>query len=151
MLQTDLERYSAAQARRQQHQATSQGGAAGGPSSQQASSGTASGAQNSALSSNDISLVLQRLAPALPTIPHLLTRLRTLSTLHATASGFASSLASLEEEQRKTRVGLGEMEMALAALEGSFESNAGMVEGNLRGLMERLEGVQSKVDGLANR
>jgi hypothetical protein len=41
-----------------------------------------------------------------------------------------------------------ELEKAVEALEGSFKGNVEMVEGNLRGLMERLDLIQAKVDAL---
>ena len=97
--------------------------------------------------SHDLAPILQRLSPALPTIPHLLTRLRTLSTLHASASGFASSLSELEEEQKRTRAGLGELNLAVEGLEKSFEVNTERVEGNLRGLGVRLEEVLARLEG----
>lgn len=97
------------------------------------------------LSSADIALVLQRLSPALPTIPHLLTRLRTLSTLHASASGFTSELTALEETQRKSRANLVEISRALEGLEMSFDANTKTVAGNLEGLQARLEDVQARL------
>lgn len=95
--------------------------------------------------SSDVALILQRLSPALPTIPHLLTRLRTLSTLHASASGFSASLGELEEEQRRTRAGLEEISRAVEGLEKSFDANTELVAGNLKGLQERLEAVQTRL------
>lgn len=136
LLQTDLERYSAAQTRRQQ-----QGAQAGTSSSAAGSHPTPS----SNLASSDIALILQRLSPALPTIPHLLTRLRTLSTLHASASGFASGLAELEEEQRKTRASLDEINRAIEVLENTFAANSHTMSGNLEGLQARLEDVQARL------
>jgi nuclear migration protein JNM1 len=78
-------------------------------------------------------------------IPHLLTRLRTLSTLHASAAGFASELAELEEEQRKTHASLEEISRAIEGLEKSFTANSQTVAGNLEGLQARLEDVQGRL------
>ncbi|SRR5258708_3959096 len=135
LLQTDLERYSNSNAKRQ---STPAGQTAGSSASQPGTGSTGN-------SSNDLAIVLSRLSPALPTIPHLLTRLRTLSTLHASASGFASSLATLEEEQKRTQASLEDLEAAITGLEKSFLVNVERVEGNLKGLSERLEAVQMRL------
>ncbi|KAF9506088.1 hypothetical protein BS47DRAFT_1367603 [Hydnum rufescens UP504] len=68
-----------------------------------------------------------------------------LAPPYAPASGFASSLADLEEEQRRTRAGLTELATAVEGLEKSMEVNAERVEGNLKGLVERLEGVRERL------
>ncbi|KAF8335839.1 uncharacterized protein EI90DRAFT_3152840 [Cantharellus anzutake] len=138
LLQTDLERYSSSSAKRQAN-GTPAGQTTGPSTTPQPGSGAAANAPN------DIAVILSRLSPALPTIPHLLTRLRTLSTLHASASGFASSLTSLEEEQKQAQAILGDLEAAVNSLEQSFLVNAERVEGNLKGLSERLEAVQTRL------
>ena len=137
LLQTDLERYSSGNTKRQS--SGSPAGQAGGSSTTQPGTGA------TANSPNDLAIILRRLAPALPTVPHLLTRLRTLSTLHASASGFASSLASLEEDQKRTHASLEDLEAAVTGLEKSFLVNVERVEGNLKGLSERLEAVQMRL------
>ncbi|KAF8317912.1 hypothetical protein DL93DRAFT_2226049 [Clavulina sp. PMI_390] len=148
LLQTDLERYSASQTRRQQQASgptSGSGGATGGGASSSSGAAVAPTTAGPHLSSSEIALILQRLAPALPTIPHLLTRLRTLSSLHASASGFASELATLEEQQRKSRASLDELSRALDGLEASLDANAQTVAGNLQGLQTRLEDVQNRL------
>jgi nuclear migration protein JNM1 len=54
-------------------------------------------------------------------------------------------LADLEEEQKRTRAGLTELSTAVEGLEKSLEVNAERVEGNLKGLSERLEDVQERL------
>lgn len=45
--------------------------------------------------------LLSRLGPTLPQIPHILARLRTLASLHASAADFQVTMDGLEDEQRK--------------------------------------------------
>ncbi|KAF7790266.1 hypothetical protein EIP86_001220 [Pleurotus ostreatoroseus] len=92
--------------------------------------------------------VLTRLTPLLPHIPQLLTRLRTLSALHANAALFQSTLESLEAEQRRVRAGLTELEDAINAVEGSVKENEGVVKGNVKALEERVSGVMKRVENL---
>jgi nuclear migration protein JNM1 len=128
LLLTDLERYSTATNKRQ---AANQQPSGAVPVS------IASGP------SHELAPVLNRIAPALPTIPHLLARLRTLSTLHASASSFVSTLSQLEEEQKKFRNGLEDLDKALRGVEKSFEVNTERMENNLKGLQSRLDVVQT--------
>lgn len=139
LLLTDLERYSTTNARRQSSAA---------PPNPNTSSTASNGPPSASLPQNDLAPILARLAPALPTIPHLLTRLRTLSTLHASASGFATALTDLEEEQKRTRAGLGELERAVKGVEQSLEVNSERVEGNLKGLGERLAAAQERLQAM---
>ncbi|KAF8891703.1 Dynamitin-domain-containing protein [Infundibulicybe gibba] len=88
--------------------------------------------------------LLSRLAPSLPHIPHILTRLRTLAALHTSASEFQSTLKGLEDEQQKTRQTLNELDEAIQTVEKSLEDNRTVVRGNVGGL-------ESRVDQLLNR
>ncbi|KAJ6565719.1 Dynamitin-domain-containing protein [Mycena sp. CBHHK59/15] len=90
--------------------------------------------------------LLSRLGPSLPHIPHLLTRLRTLSALHTSAAQFESTLQGLEEEQRKMREALGELEGAVETIETSLEENTGVVKGNVSGLEGRVDILLKRVD-----
>lgn len=93
--------------------------------------------------------LLTRLGQSLPQIPHILTRLRTLSTLHTSASEFQGTLEGLEEEQRKMREALEELNSAVETVEGSLDENQGLVKGNVSGLEERVEGLLRRLDELS--
>ncbi|KAJ7497146.1 Dynamitin-domain-containing protein [Mycena latifolia] len=93
--------------------------------------------------------LLSRLGPSLPHIPHILTRLRTLSALHSSAGQFESTLEGLEEDQRKMREALGELESAVKTIEKSLEDNRGVVKGNVGGLEGRIDTLLKRVDELS--
>ncbi|KAI6157446.1 Dynamitin-domain-containing protein [Pisolithus tinctorius] len=88
--------------------------------------------------------LLSRLAPSLPHIPHILTRLRTLSSLHGSATDFQSTVAALEEEQKRTREALDALKTAVEGVESSLEANRTTVAGNVSNL-------DGRVDDLLNR
>ncbi|KIJ67544.1 hypothetical protein HYDPIDRAFT_174002 [Hydnomerulius pinastri MD-312] len=138
LLLSDLERVSASQAQKRQ-----QAGAG------QSNGGTISGtlltpAQDAVLP------LLSRLAPSLPHIPHILTRLRTLSALHGSAAEFQGTMASLEEEQRRTKEALEALKGAVTDVEGSLEANRSTVASNVSSLEERVEKVLSRLEELSN-
>lgn len=93
--------------------------------------------------------LLTRLAPSLPHIPHILTRLRTLSALHASAGEFQGTMAALEEEQRKTRDALEALKSAVGDVETSLEANKGTVAGNVQGLEDRVDRVLTRLEELS--
>ncbi|KAF4620407.1 hypothetical protein D9613_000582 [Agrocybe pediades] len=90
--------------------------------------------------------LLTRLGPLLPHIPHILTRLRTLSTLHTSATAFQSTLEDLEEEQRKTRSGLLELQRAVETVENSLQENRDVVKNNIAGLEGRVNSLLSRLE-----
>ncbi|KAJ7622826.1 Dynamitin-domain-containing protein [Mycena polygramma] len=92
--------------------------------------------------------LLSRLGPSLPHIPHILTRLRTLSALHTSAAQFASTLEGLEEDHRKMREALGELDSAVKTIEQSLEENRAVVKGNVGGLEARVDTLLKRVDEL---
>ncbi|KAJ7262305.1 Dynamitin-domain-containing protein [Mycena haematopus] len=92
--------------------------------------------------------LLSRLGPSLPHIPHILTRLRTLSALHTSAAQFESTLEGLEEDQRKMREALGELDNAVKTIEKSLEENRDVVKGNVGGLEGRIDVLLKRVDEL---
>lgn len=132
LLLSDLERVSTAQAQKRQSQQP--GGITIIP-------GTAT--QDALLP------LLSRLAPSLPHIPHILTRLRTLSALHASAGEFQGTMAALEEEQRKTKDALEALKSAVGDVEASLEANKGTVAGNVQGLEDRVDRVLTRLEELS--
>ncbi|KAG0708338.1 Dynamitin-domain-containing protein [Suillus ampliporus] len=132
LLLSDLERVSTAQAQKRNSQQ---------PGSTTIIPGTAT---------HDALLpLLSRLAPSLPHIPHILTRLRTLSALHASAGEFQGTMAALEEEQRKTRDALEALRSAVGDVETSLEANRGTVAGNVQGLEDRVDRVLIRLEELS--
>ncbi|KAJ4494088.1 Dynamitin-domain-containing protein [Lentinula edodes] len=97
---------------------------------------------------NDIIPILHRLNPALPQIPHILTRLRTLSTLHTSAGEFRKDLESLEDEQAQIKESLDELESAIETVEKSLEENRKIVGGNVEGLEKRVDDLSRRLDEL---
>jgi nuclear migration protein JNM1 len=93
--------------------------------------------------------LLSRLAPSLPHIPHILTRLRTLSALHASAGEFQGTMMALEEEQRKTREALEALKSAVGDVEASLEANRGTVATNVQGLEDRVDRVLTRLEELS--
>ena len=89
--------------------------------------------------------ILLRLGPLLPQIPHILTRLRTLSNLHSSATAFQSTLEDLEEEQKKLRSTLLELEKAVETVELSLKDNREVVKNNVAGLEGRVNALLSRL------
>ncbi|KAF9484478.1 hypothetical protein BDN70DRAFT_872501 [Pholiota conissans] len=92
--------------------------------------------------------LLARLGPLLPHIPHILTRLRTLSALHSSAANFQTTLEDLEEEQKKTRTGLLELEKAIHTVETSLNENREVVKSNVTGLEGRVNLLLGRLEDL---
>ncbi|KAG6820870.1 hypothetical protein H0H93_010214 [Arthromyces matolae] len=95
--------------------------------------------------------ILTRLGPALPQIPHLLTRLRTLAMLHVSAAEFSETIDGLGEDQRKIRDALRELDGAVSRVENSLEENRSVVKGNVAGLEARLESLLNRLEDLSRR
>ncbi|EAU91359.2 hypothetical protein CC1G_07394 [Coprinopsis cinerea okayama7 len=131
ILLSDLERASAAQQHRKQG---SQGAAP----------------VMSAYAQEQLLNTVNRIAPSLPQIPHILARLRTLSSLHSAAGEFQDTLNDLEQEQRKVRASLVELQTAVDTVEKSLEENRKVVKGNVTGLDARVEGLLKRVEGIQN-
>lgn len=90
--------------------------------------------------------LLPRLDPLLPLTPRLLTRLRSLATLHSSAATFGETLSGLKDEVERLAEGEKGLKEVLDGLEKSRGENEGKVRGNLEGLEGR---VGSLVDRLA--
>lgn len=79
----------------------------------------------------------------------MLTRLRTLSALHAAAADFQGSLSALEEEQGRVRGRLDVLTKAVEGVEKSLEENAAVVKRNVSGLEERVDMLVKRLDALS--
>jgi nuclear migration protein JNM1 len=93
--------------------------------------------------------LLKRIEPSLPHIPHILTRLRTLSALHTSAGEFQSTLEGLEEEQRRTHQALDELQGAVDTVEKSLADNRDVIGKNMQGLERRIEALLDGVEKLS--
>ncbi|KAI1783142.1 hypothetical protein LXA43DRAFT_358046 [Ganoderma leucocontextum] len=107
----------------------------------------ASSASSTALQ-EQLAPVLTRLAPLLPHIPHILTRLRTLSALHTSAAGFHKTLEGLEEDQQRVRAALEDLQKAVEGVENSLAENEKLVKGNVRELEDRIDGLGRRVEDI---
>ncbi|EMD37799.1 hypothetical protein CERSUDRAFT_114457 [Gelatoporia subvermispora B] len=145
----DLERVSNANAQQHNSQRRQSGHPSGlGSSTSHAASPTTASPAGPPAIQDQLTPIMTRLAPLLPHIPHILTRLRTLSTLHASAAGFQSTLAGLEDEQRKVRSALAELERAVEGVEHSLVENEKLVRNNVQELEDRVDAVGKKVEEL---
>ena len=97
----------------------------------------------------ELTPILQRLAPHLPSIPHILTRLRTLSSLHAAAAEFQRTLSAVESEQANQRSGMDELLRAIERLEDSVSENGEVARRNVEGLEGRIAGLEQRLQALA--
>jgi nuclear migration protein JNM1 len=121
---------------------------AGQTGSGHAHSSSNSGSLPPATHSEQLGPLITRLGPVLPQIPHLLARLRTLAALHTAAGDFERTLGTLEAEQRRERAALEELSAAVGDVEKSLETNRALVEGNVKGLEERVGNVAGRLEKL---
>ncbi|KAF8919997.1 Dynamitin-domain-containing protein [Mucidula mucida] len=90
--------------------------------------------------------LINRLAGAVPQIPHILTRLKTLAALHAAAGNFQETLHGLEEEQKRVREALTELEGAVSKVETSLDENRAVVKTNVEGLETRMDALFRRLE-----
>lgn len=96
----------------------------------------------------ELTPILQRLAPHLPSIPHILARLRTLSSLHAAAAEFQRTVSAIESEQVNQRSGMDELLRAIERLEDSVGENGEVARRNVEGLEGRIAGLEQRLEAL---
>ncbi|KAI0633740.1 hypothetical protein C8Q77DRAFT_1260724 [Trametes polyzona] len=154
LLNSELERTSGSSGGQSHSASQRRGGpthhhpASGSVSSPSSTAPPAAQTASSVALQEQLAPVLTRLAPLLPHIPHILTRLRTLSALHTSAAGFQKTLEDLEEEQRRVRGALEELQRAVKGVEKSLTENENLVKGNVRELEDRIESVGRRMDDL---
>ncbi|KZT68312.1 hypothetical protein DAEQUDRAFT_728127 [Daedalea quercina L-15889] len=148
LLLSDLERVSSASAHPHGSQRRQSSHHAPSPASPHPTAAGGSAPTIPAALYDQLTPILTRLAPLLPHIPHVLTRLRTLSALHTSAAGFQTTLESLEEEQKKVRAVLEELERAVNGVENSMKENEEVIKKNVKELDDRVEDVGRRVDEL---
>ncbi|TEB37552.1 hypothetical protein FA13DRAFT_1726667 [Coprinellus micaceus] len=92
--------------------------------------------------------IVNRIAPSLPQIPHILSHLRTLSSLHSAAGEFQDTLKDLEQEQSKIHRGLVQLQQAVEKVENSLEENRTVVKENVSGLDGRVNELLRRLDDI---
>jgi nuclear migration protein JNM1 len=156
LLLTDLDKLSAHPAGASAARAAASGlpqanghGHAPGPSTSPSTSGpNPAGLTPASQLQAELTPILQRLAPHLPSIPHILTRLRTLSSLHAAAAEFQRTLSAVESEQANQRSGMDELLRAIEKLEDSVGENGEVARRNVEGLEGRIGGLEQRLQVL---
>lgn len=129
LLLSDLERAAAAQQHRRQ-----------GSHANDASSAPSNHEQ--------LLTIVNRIAPSLPQIPHILSHLRSLSTLHSAAGEFQATMKDLEQEQQKIHGGLTQLQMAVETVERSLEANRAVVKDNVSGLDARVNDLLQRLEDI---
>lgn len=91
---------------------------------------------------------LPRIEPMLPLVPPLLTRLRSLASLHAGASSFESTLKQCEVESDKMRETDETMTLVMKRLEKGMEEQVETIKGNWDSLSERIVRLEDRLTRL---
>lgn len=92
--------------------------------------------------------VLPRLDPLLPIIPPLLTRLRSLSTLHAEALEIAHDLREMQSSNAAMEDQEAELKAVVEGVRKGLADAAGLIEGNWSSLQVRLKELDERVKKL---
>lgn len=86
-----------------------------------------------------------RLEPLIPLAPSLLARMRSLATLHASSSTFASNLEATVKGDAQLKAGQTELKTMLAEAEESLKENVQAVKGNLEAVEKRMEELAERI------
>ncbi|GAA5822753.1 hypothetical protein JCM10212_000321 [Sporobolomyces blumeae] len=92
--------------------------------------------------------LVSRIDPLVPLAPRLLTRLRSLSTLHSHAASFSTTLSHLELEVKELSTRQQGQVDVVDKLDESFKTNQDVLKGNLVALEDRLKDVAKRLDKL---
>ncbi|KAJ3408962.1 Dynactin subunit 2 [Chytridiales sp. JEL 0842] len=90
---------------------------------------------------------LEKLHPIIGIIPHLVSRLQALQSLHTEAATFADSLKLVTNEQIKVTESSKSIEASLKRLEENMKENAAIVERNMQSLDQRIVALMEKAKG----
>ncbi|BGP24884.1 dynamitin subunit 2 [Rhodotorula toruloides] len=93
--------------------------------------------------------LLPRLDPLIPLAPRLLSRLRSLSALHESATTFSTVLSTLKGEVERLGDDEKGLKEVLVGLETSFAENDERFKGNLQAFEKRMGEVVKRLDALA--
>ncbi|KAM0791538.1 hypothetical protein ACM66B_005987 [Microbotryomycetes sp. NB124-2] len=92
--------------------------------------------------------LVPRLEPLVPLAPRLLARLRSLSTLHASAADFSSELASAKTELEKLTDERDGLKEVIAELSQSLSENESRLKTNLEAMDTRFEKLSQRMKEL---
>ena len=92
--------------------------------------------------------LLPRLEPLVPLTPHLLNRLRSLSTLHAASQTFSTDLQDAEGSLESLKQSEGFLKDLLVGLQESLENNQKTVSSNMASLGGRVDELLQRLDKL---
>lgn len=92
--------------------------------------------------------ILPRVEPLLPLAPALAARLRSLSSLHASSSSFASTLEQATQDVDTLKTAERQLGAALDGVERSLAENERIVCENMSSLETRIEAVQARLSSL---
>ena len=92
--------------------------------------------------------ILPRVEPLLPLAPALAARLRSLSSLHASSSSFASTLDQATQDVDTLKSTERQLSTALDGVERSLAENERIVRENMSSLEARIEAVQARLSTL---
>ena len=92
--------------------------------------------------------LLPRIDPLIPLTPHILNRLRSLSTLHSSSSTFSQDLQGVEQSVESLKHSENFLQQLLAGLEDSLTTNQEVMSGNLESLQRRVDEVMKRLEML---
>ncbi|KAJ3019904.1 hypothetical protein HKX48_001628 [Thoreauomyces humboldtii] len=100
---------------------------------------------------NHLYSLMEKLDPVAGLVPHLVSRLMGLRSLHTEAAVFAESLTMLVQEQSRVSEGFKGIDETVEHLENSFKANELAVEQNVAALQGRMEALAGRVDTLMTK
>ena len=92
--------------------------------------------------------LLPKIEPLVPLTPHLVNRLRSLSSLHAASQTFSSDLQDAEGSLESLKQSEGLLKDLLEGLRESLESNQKTVSSNMESLGGRVDQLLSRIERL---
>lgn len=93
--------------------------------------------------------LLSRLETLMPLAPTLLSRLHSLSSLHASAAGFSDDVSELFVAAKTSETTHDELKVVLSNVEGSLRENQQRVKANLESVEARIEGLAKRIEKLS--
>ncbi|TPX31796.1 hypothetical protein SmJEL517_g04965 [Synchytrium microbalum] len=91
---------------------------------------------------------LEKLDPIVSLVPHLLSRLQSLRSLHTEAAVFAESLRTLAIEQNHVTESASNIGESVTRLQDAVKDNANVVQSNVEALDARIKSLISRIDKL---
>lgn len=92
--------------------------------------------------------ILPRIDPLLPLAPHLLTRLRSLATLHEASLTFANDLQDGQKAVHGLKESEGFLKQLLEGLQESLSANQEVMKNNLEGLQSRIDQILHRLEAI---